>query len=291
MKSTNEELQSTNEELQSTNEELETSKEELQSLNEELQTINDEYQGKIQDLSRVNDDMSNLLNSTNIATVFLDNRLCIKRYTDGATAIIHLIPTDLGRPLRDLKSTLEYEHLVDDAQEVLKTLLFKEREVRTQEGRWLQMRILPYRTSEDKIMGLVVTFLDINDVKQAQLQAQRDRDYADNIIATVREPLLVLDDQLQIKSANRAFYRTFAVEEKAVLGKLIYDLGKGQWDIPALRELLEQLRAEQISFDDFEVVHDFPKIGKKRFLLNARHIHADDDLPGLTLLAMEEMRP
>jgi len=131
MKSTNEELQSTNEALQSTNEELETSKEELQSLNEELQTVNAEYQDKNQNLSQANDDMNNLLNSTNIATIFLDSRLGIKRFTERAERIIHLIPTDVGRPLRDLSSKLRHEDLATDAQQVLKTLIFKEREVLT----------------------------------------------------------------------------------------------------------------------------------------------------------------
>ena len=133
--------------MQSTNEELETSKEELQSLNEELQTVNAEHQGEIQGLSQANDDMNNLLNSTHIATIFLDNQLCIKRFTERARRVIHLIPTDLGRPLGDLTSTLKYENLVTDAREVLKTLAFKEFAVQTDDDQWLLMRILPYRTS------------------------------------------------------------------------------------------------------------------------------------------------
>jgi two-component system CheB/CheR fusion protein len=168
LKSTNEELQSTNEELQSANEELETSKEEMQSLNEELQTVNAELQGKIEELSRANDDMKNLLNGTDIATVFLDNELNIKRYTEQARHVIRLIHSDVGRPIGDLVSRLRYDRLVEDAHEVLRTLVFKETEVRAQDGGWYLMRILPYRTIENMIDGLVITFVDITKFKALQ---------------------------------------------------------------------------------------------------------------------------
>ena len=168
LKSTNEELQSTNEELQSANEELETSKEEMQSLNEELQTVNAELQGKLEELSRANDDMKNLLNGTDIATVFLDNDLNIKRFTEQAREVIRLIPTDVGRPIGDLVSKLHYDDLVDDANEVLRTLVFKETEVRGEGDDWYLMRILPYRTTDNVIDGLVITFVDIRKVRGLQ---------------------------------------------------------------------------------------------------------------------------
>ncbi len=285
MKSTNEELQSTNEELQSTNEELETSKEELQSLNEELQTVNAEFQDKITDLSRANDDMMNLLNSTDIATIFVDSQLRIKRYTESAKQVIHLIPTDLGRPLRDLTSRLRNEDLVADAQEVLRTLVFKEAEVRCEEGRWLLMRIVPYRTSEDRIDGLVMTFVDIHDMKRGQ----HLRDYAENVVAAIREPLLVLDGNLRVLSANDSFFSKFRVKEKQTIGKLIYDLGNGQWDIPSLRELLETILPQDNTFNDFEVEHDFPSIGVKRMVLNARRITSSEGEPNSILLAIEDI--
>jgi two-component system, chemotaxis family, CheB/CheR fusion protein len=203
MKSGNEELQSTNEELQSTNEELETSKEELQSLNEELQTVNAEFQEKIHELSKANDDMRNLLNSTDIATIFLDNRLCIKSFTEQARRVIRLIPTDVGRPLRDLTSHLEHENLVADCRDVLRTLVFKQYEVRTDASRWLLLRIVPYRTSEDMIDGLVLTFVDIDELKRSQREIQNARTFAESIVETVREPLLVLDGDLRVRTANR----------------------------------------------------------------------------------------
>ena len=166
LKTTNEELQSTNEELQSTNEELTTSKEEMQSLNEELQTVNAELQSKVDDNSRVNNDMKNLLNSTDIATLFLDKELHIRRYTDQATRIFKLISSDIGRPLTDQVSQLIYPDLVQDAFEVLRTLRFVERQIPTKDGRWFSTRIMPYRTLDDRIDGLVITFIDISDLKK-----------------------------------------------------------------------------------------------------------------------------
>jgi two-component system CheB/CheR fusion protein len=160
LRSTNEEQQSTNEELQSTNEELTTSKEEMQSLNEELQTVNAELQVKVDELSRSNNDMKNLLNSTDIATLFLDNGLKVRRFTTQATKIIQLIPGDVGRPITDLASDLLYPELTADAREVLQKLGFKEKPVNTREGRWFTVRIMPYRTLDDRIDGVVITFTD-----------------------------------------------------------------------------------------------------------------------------------
>jgi two-component system CheB/CheR fusion protein len=166
--SANEELQSTNEETQSTNEELKTSKEEMQSLNEELQTVNAELRSKIEELSHTNDDMTNLLNSTTVATIFLGDKLQIKRYTTPATRVMALIPTDVGRPIHDLTSNLDYPELVADAEAVLRTLVPQEKEVRTHTGTWYLVRIMPYRTAENLIDGLVLTFVDIDNVKRAE---------------------------------------------------------------------------------------------------------------------------
>ncbi|GAA5481897.1 chemotaxis protein CheB [Haloferula sargassicola] len=181
LKSTNEELQSTNEELQSANEELETSKEEMQSLNEELTTVNAELSSKVDALSRANDDMQNLLNSTEIATIFLDRDLHISRYTEQAKKLVSLIHTDLGRPLGHLVSCLNYDELIDDCREVLRTLACKQTEVQDREGRWFLARIMPYRTAGNVIDGLVLTFVDISRVKstERELAAAKDRLEAD----------------------------------------------------------------------------------------------------------------
>jgi two-component system CheB/CheR fusion protein len=165
LKSANEELQSTNEELQSTNEELTTSKEEMQSMNEELQTLNHELQAKVDELSRTNDDMRNLLDSTDIATLFLDDALKVRRYTPQVTKIIKLIPGDINRPISDLASDLDYPELEADARAVLQTLVFKEKPVKTVDGRWFTVRIMPYRTVDNRIDGVVTTFMDITVAK------------------------------------------------------------------------------------------------------------------------------
>ncbi len=170
LRSINEEMQSTNEEMQSTNEELTTSKEEMQSLNEELQTVNSELQAKVDELSRSNNDMKNLLNSTDIATLFLDNDLQVRRFTTQATKIIKLIPGDVGRPITDLASDLLYPELVEDAREVLRKLGFAEKPINARDGRWFMVRIMPYRTLDDRIDGVVITFGDITVAKTLEAQ-------------------------------------------------------------------------------------------------------------------------
>ena len=173
LKSTNEELQSTNEELQSTNEELTTSKEEMQSLNEELQTVNLELQSKINDSQRVNNDMKNLLNSTEIATLFLDKDLNIRRFTDAVTSISKLRSIDVGRPFTDMVNDLKYPELDNNAREVLKTLVSKEMPITTNDKRWFNVRIMPYRTVDDRIDGLVITFINITVAKKLELKLKK----------------------------------------------------------------------------------------------------------------------
>ncbi len=174
LKSTNEELQSTNEELQSTNEELTTSREEMQSLNEELHTVNAEQQSKIEELARMNNDMKNLLNSTEIITIFLDNALHIRRFTSGANKIFKLIPGDVGRPLSDIVSDLLYPGMTEQAEEVLRTLAYSEKQVSASDGRWFSVRIMPYRTLEDVIDGVVITFMDITIAKRLETELREE---------------------------------------------------------------------------------------------------------------------
>jgi two-component system CheB/CheR fusion protein len=174
LKSTNEELQSTNEELQSTNEELTTSREEMQSLNEELQTVNIEQQSKMDELSRINNDMRNLLNSTEIVTIFLDNELHVRRYTTGADKLFKLIPGDVGRPLSDIVSDLLYPEMTEEAREVLRTLVFSEKQIAAKDGRWFSVRIMPYRTMEDVIGGVVITFSNITASKALEEELREE---------------------------------------------------------------------------------------------------------------------
>jgi two-component system CheB/CheR fusion protein len=170
LKSTNEELQSTNEELQSTNEELTTSREEMQSLNEELQTVNAEQLSKMDELSWINNDMKNLLNSTEIVTVFLDNELHVRRFTTGADKLFSLLPGDVGRPLSDIRSDLLYPGMTAEAREVLRTLVFSEKQIAANDGRWFLVRIMPYRTMDDVIGGVVITFANITAAKVLEAQ-------------------------------------------------------------------------------------------------------------------------
>jgi len=175
LRSANEELQSANEELQSTNEELTTSKEEMQSLNEELHTLNTELQAKVNELSRTSNDMKNLLDSTDIATLFLDSDLNVRRFTPQATKIIKLIPADVGRPITDLVSDLNDPTLADDVRQVLRTLATTEKPVAARDGRWFTVRIMPYRTLNDQIDGVVITFADITAAKtlEAKLRVKQ----------------------------------------------------------------------------------------------------------------------
>lgn len=290
LKSANEELQSTNEELQSTNEEMETAKEELQSLNKELITVNAELQGKLDALADANDDLQNLLNSTEVATIFLDNELRIKRFTAEAKRVSNLIAIDVGRPLSDIVSKLTYDRLLGDAQDVLQTLVIKEREVQGTDGSWFLMRILPYRTAKNAIDGLVLTFLDITKMKEAERAIEAVRGVAASIVETVREPLLVLDDQLRVVSVNQSFYRTFQVTPREVEQQLLYHLCDGAWNILDLRSLLEEILPKRTSFQDFVVDKTFPRIGRKVLALNGRRLEQDALEPGRILLAMEEVK-
>ena len=173
LQTANEELQSTNEELQSANEELTTSKEESQSMNEELQTLNGELQSKLDDLALAQSDMQNLLNSTDIATLFLDSSLNVRRYTDKITRIIQLREGDIGRPLTDLASTLNYPKLNDDAKETLRTLTPTEKQITTTDGLWFMVRIKPYRTLSNVIQGVVITLIDITAAKDLEARLRK----------------------------------------------------------------------------------------------------------------------
>jgi two-component system CheB/CheR fusion protein len=289
LKSANEELMSANEELQSTNEELNASKEELQSLNEELVTLNAEHQAKIEEQSKTVSDLNNVLASTEIATLFLSNDLRIRDYTPEITKVINLIKTDIGRPIGDIVSNLEYEFLQRDVKEVLDTLVFKEKEIRNKKGFWYLMRILPYRTVENIIDGAVITFIDITERKRAEQREKDVRVYAESIVDTVQESLLILDKDLRVISANSSFYSTFQVSPEEAENKFIYDIGNRQWDIPRLRELLEEILPGNSHFKNFEVDHVFPRIGQKVMSLNARRVYQEGVGTERILLAIEDI--
>ena len=289
--STNEELQSTNEELQSTNEELETSKEELQSVNEEIVTVNSELQAKIEQNSLIQNDMKNLLENVNVGTIFLDDHLTIRRFTHDATKVFRFAPADVGRPLADIRSLIPDVDLIPDAQGVLDSLIPREKHVRTTGKEWYLVRIMPYRTLDNVIDGVVLTFNDITALKKIEAEAQVARNYAQSIVDTVREPLIVLNGKFEVISASRAFYQTFGVTKEATEGQSFYALGDRQWDIPPLKELLETILPKDTAFDDFKVESDFPGIGHRTLLLNARRIPSEEGMTHFILIAMEDVTP
>lgn len=295
--STNEEMQSTNEELQSANEELETSREELQSMNEELTTLNSELQGKIDLLSQAENDVKILLDNTRIGIIFLDNDLCIHRFTSEAKKVFNLIPGDLGRPIQDIRSNLKIDDIELDAREVLETLRSNEKEVRSKDEKWYLMRIIPNRSGANVINGLVLTFTDVTEMKrsaeainQLKNDYQAASEFAESIVETVREPLLVLDEELRVISANRSFYKKFAAPKEETEGRFIYELDNRQWDIPDLRRLLEEILPQNSKFDDFPVEHEFPGMGRRRMILNARKIVQRQGAgKAMILLAIEDV--
>jgi two-component system, chemotaxis family, CheB/CheR fusion protein len=224
LKSANEELQSSNEELQSTNEELTSSKEEMQSLNEELQTVNAELQVKIDDFVRVDNDMKNLLNSTNVATLFLDKDLKIRRYTNQATKIFKLIRSDIGRPFTDQVSDLFYPEMADDALEVLETLILKEKQIPGKEGQWFSIRIMPYRTFDNRIDGLVITFINITELKKAEERLDETEQLLRLLLSTSNYAIIKLSTDLKILEFNTEAEKFFGIKRKEALEKNYLDM-------------------------------------------------------------------
>lgn len=289
LRSYNEELQSANEELQSMNEELETSKEELQSLNEELATVNAELQGKTDELAATNDDLRNLLDSTNVATLFLDTQLCVKRFTPEAAKLINLIQKDVGRPVSHFKTKFADANLAQEAQEVLDTLVPKQSEIRAVDGQWYLKRMTPYRAANNVIDGVVVTFIDITERKESELAALGAREFAQDVVETVREPLAVLDRDMKVVSANAAFYRHFKLTPQLAEGRSLYELNRRQWDVPQLRRELDKVLAENKGFEDLAIEHDTPGSGPTILLLNALPMRRSGDANDLILLASEDV--
>lgn len=232
----NEELQSANEELQSTNEELTTSKEEIQSMNEELQTVNHELKAKFDDLSRANSDMKNLLNSTDIATLFLDDNLNVRRFTTQVTSIFKLIPGDVGRSITDITTVLDYPGMVDDAREVLRSLVFRETALPARDGRWFLTRIMPYRTLDNRIDGLVITLSDISASKRLEEQLREKEHEALSVFASMPHAFVLLTSVFDAAGAfidgsfafvNDAFTNLVGLRHGEVTGRTLREVWPG----------------------------------------------------------------
>jgi two-component system CheB/CheR fusion protein len=290
LQTTNEELSSANEEFQSTNEELETSKEELQSLNEELETVNAELRRKVDDLDRTNSDLQNLLESTQVATIFLDRKLRIRNFTPAISTLFPLLPGDVGRPFADLAPRFVGSNLVNDATGVLNTLAKCERTLQAVDtgARYLR-RMIPYRTVDHVIDGIVLTFVDVTDLKHAEETAQNAQAYAESLVDTIRDPLLVLDTIQHIRSANRSFYQTFRTTPAETGNRGLYTVGSGQWDVPEVHQPLEAVHLGKPNVDSIEVRRVFPHMGQKIMRLMARKIVTQTIDTDLILLAIEDI--
>ncbi len=289
LKSTNEELQSTNEELQSTNEELETSKEELQSVNEELVTVNSELQAKIEQMVGMQDDMKNLLENIQVGTIFLDRKLSIRCFTREAVKVYRLVANDLGRPLGDIRSEVQDNDLVADALTVLDTLTPIERDVQTPAGTCYLARIQPYRTVDNVIDGVVMTFADITERLQA-VTVRKARDLAEAIVDTMPQPLVVLDGELKVLSANRSYFRAFGGSAGDSVGRPFLDLGDPSWRSGPLRDLLEVRLARAGSFEQRGVVQPVGS-ARRSLRLSARRVGHSPGAGDLVLLSIESEDP
>jgi two-component system, chemotaxis family, CheB/CheR fusion protein len=276
-------------ELEMQQDELEASKEELQSINEKLNAVNRRLNEKIGELTGANNDLINLANATEIATIFLDGELRIKQFTPRATDLLNLAPSDAGRPLSHITQRFDGKSISAIAGDVMRGLSPVEKEVRIPDGRWYTMRVLPYRTLDNRIDGAVVIFTDVSRLKRLEDSLQRAKDYAESIVATVRAPLLVLDSALRVVSANSSFYQLFQVSQNTTIGEFIYALGDGQWNGPELRKLLEKIITAHSEFKDFRVEHDFPGLGPRIMLLNAKRMEPAEESTNLILLAIEDV--
>jgi two-component system CheB/CheR fusion protein len=284
IKASNEELQSANEELRSTLEELETSKEELQSMNEELQTVNQENRHKVEELGQLTSDLQNLLAATDIATLFLDRETRILRFTPKIAELFNIRMIDRGRPLSDLTHRLGYDALQQDVADVLARLVPVEREVQDQSGRWYLTRILPYRSAEDRIAGTVVTFIEITQRKASEDALRHAKDYSEQVIEALPEPLLILSTDHIVHSANAAFYAHFQLAEREAKGRRVYDLGP-EWDTPALHALLDERLGVHGTFKGHTLTHVRSDGSRRVLLMNGRRL----DALGLLLLGIHDV--
>ncbi|BBC22641.1 CheR family methyltransferase [Pseudanabaena sp. ABRG5-3] len=288
LKVAGEEFLSSNEELQSANEELETAKEEIQATNEELSTINDELRNRNIQLHTVNNDLQNLLSSVNIPILMLSGDLRIRRFTPMAEQLFNLIASDVGRPFSDIQTNIEVPHLINLMTSVIDTLIPYEQDVQDRTGHWHSLRIRPYRTTDDRIDGVVISLIDIDLLKRNAIALESARNYANAIVETLRQTLIVLNFELQVITANRAFYETFQMTAAQVERQSIFELGRGDWDMPKMRSLLNETLLMDISVHDYEITQKFSQLGTRTMLLNACQIE-QSDIGKMILIAIEDI--
>ncbi|NNN06533.1 MAG: PAS domain-containing protein [Elusimicrobia bacterium] len=295
VKSANEELLAGNEELRSTNEELETAKEELQSSNEELSTVNDEVVRRNLELDHANSDLSNLFVSAKLPIIMLGSDLRIRRLTQIAEKLFNILPTDIGRPLADLKLNIQTPDLESLVASVISTANMRELELQDRQGTWYSLQIRPYMTVAGKVDGAVLLFIDLTSVKGTEkLQrslddAQIARKYFEGIVQTVREPLLILDAGFHVVSVNPAYSQSFKFSSAETEKQSFFKIGNGVWENPLLRNLLEGILPQNNVVHDYEVTCEFPNIGRRTMLLNGRRIALGGAGTEMILLAVEDV--
>jgi two-component system CheB/CheR fusion protein len=285
MKAANEETLSSNEELQSMNEELETAKEELQSANEELTTLNEELQNRNDDLGHVGADLTNLLASVSIPIIVLSRDLRIRRYTPMATKVFNVLPSDVGRPISDINllniRAADLENLVNEAME---SMTVRESEVQDRNGRWYSLHVQPFQTVENHIDGAVLVLIDIDEFRR---NLETARDFVQTVVDALRSPLLVLDNDLRLRTANGAFCETFHCLASEVVGRPLKEIGDGIWDQPTLSSMLSETVSRGAQFDNAEITLKMPENSNRSFVLRARPLRQEGKEP-LILLAIEE---
>lgn len=285
--SANDEIQSSNEELQSINEELETSKEELQSSNEELNTLNEELQNRNRELSRLGDDLTNLLSSATIPILMLDCELHIRRATVAAEQIFNIRSVDIGRPIGDIRMRLNVDDLEIRIRRVMETLNAEELELRDLDGHWHLLRIRPYRTTDNRIEGAVLTLVDIDQIRRAQIRADAAREFAESVVESIQTPLLVLRNDLSVRVANRAFCESYGLQRAEIENRLFYEISESRWNLPELRTALGRLQTSPGPVAGFEIEQEFPGSGKRNLLINARSVQPDGE--NQILVAVEDV--
>ncbi|HEY6066945.1 MAG TPA: CheR family methyltransferase, partial [Thermoanaerobaculia bacterium] len=290
LKSANEEILSSNEELQSTNEELETAKEELQSANEELTTVNEELANRNVEAAHANTDLVNLLSSIRSPIVMLGPHGQIRRFTPAAERLLNLVATDVNRSIQDLRTPFEGANLTELVARVSATGDPVESEVKDRDGRWYSMHVRPYRALDNQVDGAVVMFQDIDPLKRTIAQAHRSLDYAEALVETMREPVLILDRQLRICTANRAFYETFQISPISAEGKLLFEIG-GEWggSESQIRTMVESVVENRQIVREYEFELDFLLLGRRTLVANVRSLLMPGGTETFILLAVEDV--
>jgi two-component system CheB/CheR fusion protein len=297
LQSTSEELETSNEELQATNEELETTNEELKSTNEELDTTNEELRSTAEQLNSINMYNKTIAQSMNQSLIVLNRNGIVTTWNPASELLWGLKEEDtVGKSIFSFSPELsiKVEELRQKIRQVVENRTTYregalEHAVPSGEKRLIELTITPLIDIMDKPVGTVLFSQDVTEVKRAEAIIQEARLYAESIVETIREPLIVLDAQLRVKTANQVFYKNFNVSREETENKLIYDLGNGQWDIPRLRKLLEEILSKNSQFQDLEIEHEFPNIGQKIMSLNARRIYREGTGTQMILLAIEDI--